>query len=285
MSELAEVPAALSGQIELGDRALVNRLGYGAMRITGEGIWGEPRDPDEARAVLRRAVELGVNFIDTAHSYGPDVSERLIGEALFPYPDDLIVATKSGLQRSGPGAWEPDGRPETIRRDCERSLTLLQVETIDLYQLHRVDPNVPLEESLGAFVELQQEGKVRLIGISNVDVEQLKRAKAVTEIVSVQNRYSLTDRSSEDVLELCEHEGIGFLPWHPLEAGVLSRASELEAVAAAHGATPTQVAIAWLLARSPVMLPIPGTSSVAHLEENVAAAALQLTAEELDQLS
>jgi pyridoxine 4-dehydrogenase len=285
MSELAEVPAALSGQIELGDRALVNRLGYGAMRITGEGIWGEPRDPDEARAVLRRAVELGVNFIDTAHSYGPDVSERLIGEALFPYPDDLIVATKSGLQRSGPGAWEPDGRPETIRRDCERSLTLLRVETIDLYQLHRVDPNVPLEESLGTFVELQQEGKVRLIGISNVDVEQLKRAKAVTEIVSVQNRYSLTDRSSEDVLELCEHEGIGFLPWHPLEAGVLSRASELEAVADAHGATPTQVAIAWLLARSPVMLPIPGTSSVAHLEENVAAAALQLTAEELDQLS
>jgi pyridoxine 4-dehydrogenase len=285
MSELAEVPAALSGQIELGDRALVNRLGYGAMRITGAGIWGEPRDPDEARAVLRRAVELGVNFIDTAHSYGPDVSERLIGEALFPYPDDLIVATKSGLQRSGPDAWHPDGRPETIRRDCERSLTLLRVETIDLYQLHRVDPDVPLEESLGTFVELQQEGKVRLIGISNVDVEQLERAKAVTEIVSVQNRYSLTDRSSEDVLELCQHEGIGFLPWHPLEAGALSRASELEAVAAAHGATPTQVAIAWLLARSPVMLPIPGTSSVAHLEENVAAAALQLSAEELTQLS
>ena len=285
MSELTELPAALSGQIELGDRALVNRLGFGAMRITGPGIWGEPRDLDEARRVLRRAVELGVNFIDTAHAYGPGVSEELIGEALSPYADDLIIATKSGLQRGGPGEWNPDGRPETIRRECEESLTRLRVETIDLYQLHRIDPDVPLEESLGTFVELQQEGKVRLIGVSNVSAEELRQAQAVTEIVSVQNRYSLSDRSSDDVLEICQHEGIGFLPWNPIEGGALSSADELESVAAAHGATHAQVALAWLLARSPMMLPIPGTSSVAHLEENVAAAALELSEEELAQLS
>jgi pyridoxine 4-dehydrogenase len=285
MSEQAEVRAALSGQIELGGQATVNRLGFGAMRVTGPDIWGEPRDPDEARRVLRRAVELGVNFIDTAHAYGPEVSERLIGEALHPYPDDLIVATKAGLQRSGPGAWDPDGRPETIRRECELSLKLLRRETIDLYQLHRVDPDVPLEESLGTIVELRDEGKVRLIGVSNMSVDQLRRAQAVTEIVSVQNRFSLSDRSSDDVLEICEREHIAFLPWAPLEMGDLTRAQRLEALAAEHSATTGQVALAWLLARSPVLLPIPGTSSVAHLEENVAAAALQLSAEELAQLA
>lgn len=285
MSEEAELGAALSGQIELGGKAAVNRLGYGAMRITGPDIWGEPSDPEEARRLLRRAVELEVNFIDTAYAYGPEVSERLIGEALHPYPDDLIVATKCGLQRSGPGAWDPDGRPERIRRDCERSLTLLRRETIDLYQLHRIDPDVPLEESLGTMVELQAEGKVRLIGVSNVSADELRRAQAVTEIVSVQNRYSLGDRSSEDVLGICEREGIAFIPWFPLAEGALTRGRELETVAAGHNATAAQVALAWLLARSPVMLPIPGTSSVAHLEENVAAAALRLSAAELAQLS
>lgn len=284
MSEQAALGAALSGQIELGGKAAVNRLGFGAMRVTGPGIWGEPDDPEEARRLLRRVVELGVTFIDTAYAYGPEVSERLIGEALHPYPNDLIVATKCGLQRSGPGAWDPDGRPERIRRDCERSLTLLRRETIDLYQLHRIDPEVPLEESLGTMVELQAEGKVRLIGVSNVSADELRQAQALTEIVSVQNRYSLGDRSSEDVLEICEREGIAFIPWFPLAEGALTRERELETVAAGHDATAAQVALAWLLARSPVMLPIPGTSSVAHLEENVAAAALRLSAEEVAQL-
>ena len=281
MSEQTDVPAAARGTIELGGDTVVNRLGYGGMRLTGRGIWGEPADPDEARRVLRRAVELGVNFIDTAHAYGPEVNERLIGETLSPYPDDLIVATKGGLQRGGPDLWSPDGRPETLRRECELSLTLLRRETIDLYQLHRPDPGVPLEESLGTIVELQTEGKVRLIGISNVNVDELRRAQAVTEIVSVQNRYSFGDRSSDDVLAACEREGIVFLPWAPLESGNLTRAQRLDAIAAEHGATTGQVALAWLLARSPAMLPIPGTSSVAHLEENVAAASLQLTPEEL----
>jgi pyridoxine 4-dehydrogenase len=273
------------GRLALGREVRVNRLGFGAMRITGPGVWGEPDDPAEALRVLRRAVELGVNFIDTAASYGPEVSERLIAEALHPYPDDLIVATKSGFQRGGPGRWDPDGRPATIRRDCERSLRLLRVETIDLYQLHTVDPNVPIEESLGTFVELQSEGKVRMIGVSNVSVEQLRRARAVSELVSVQNRFSLGDRASDDVLEACEHDGIAFLPWYPLGAGALTRGEGLEQVAADHEATPAQVAIAWLLARSPVMLPIPGTSSLSHLEENVAAAAIRLSERDLERLS
>src|SRR5665213_2438498 len=281
MSEDTETPAAQSGQIELGGNTAVNRLGYGAMRITGAGIWGEPADPDEARRLLRRAVELGVNFIDTAHAYGPEVSERLIGEALAPYPDDLIVGTKGGLQRSGPGLWQPDGRPETLRRECELSLTLLRRETIDLYQLHRPDPGVPLEESLGAIVELQSEGKVRLIGVSNVNADELRQAQAVTTIASVQNRYSAGDRSSDDVLAICERDGIAFLPWAPLGGGDLTQAQHLAAIAAEHDATPGQVALAWLLARSPMMLPIPGTSSIEHLEENVAAAALRLTADEV----
>lgn len=280
-----QLEAALAGRIELGRERSVNRLGFGAMRITGPGIWGEPRDPEEARRVLRRAVELGVEFIDTAHSYGPEVSERLIGEALYPYPDELVIGTKSGLLRSGPDAWLRDARPESIRSDVERSLTLLRRERIDLLQLHRVDPRVPIEESLGVMAALRVEGKVDMIGVSNVSVEELERARAITEIVSVQNRYSLGDRESEDVLAICERDGIAFLPWHPLGAGSLTRASELDQVAAAHGATAAQVAIAWLLQRSPVMLPIPGTSSVAHLEENLAAAGLELSDEELERLA
>ena len=280
----AQVEAAVAGRIALGPQRTVNRLGFGSMRITGPGIWGEPRDPDEARRVLWRALELGVDFIDTAHAYGPEVSERLIAEALHPYPDELLVATKSGLQRSGPNAWYPDGRPETIRYDCERSLTRLRRERIDLLQLHRVDPRVPIEESLGAVAALRVEGKVDMIGVSNVSVEQLGRARAITDIASVQNRYSLGDRESEDVLAICERDGIAFLPWHPLGAGSLTQAPGLDLVAAAHGATAAQVAIAWLLQRSPAMLPIPGTSSVAHLEENVAAAGLELSNVEFGRL-
>jgi pyridoxine 4-dehydrogenase len=281
---MSDVPAAQSGQIDVGD-TVVNRLGFGAMRITGTGIWGEPADAESAHRVLRRAIELGVNFIDTAYAYGPEVSERLIGEALHPYPDGLIVATKTGLQRNGPNQWHSDARPETIRRECERSLELLRTETIDLYQLHAPDPAVPLEESLGTIVDLQSEGKVRLIGVSNFDADQLRRAQAVTDIVSVQNRANFGDRSSDDVLAICERDGIAFLPWAPLGSGDLTRAKHLEEIAAAHGATTGQVALAWLLARSPAVLPIPGTSSVEHLEENVAAAALRLSADEVAQLA
>ncbi len=277
--------AGASGRLRLGDTSEVNRLGFGAMRITGTGIWGEPADRESAVNVLRRAVELGVNLIDTAAAYGPEVSERLIADALYPYPEDLIIATKSGFQRSGPNAWTPDGRPEVIRADCERSLRLLRLETIDLYQLHTVDPNVPLEESLGAIIELQQAGKVRLIGVSNISLAQLAAARTLTPIVSVQNRYSLGDRTSDAVLAECERDGLAFLPWFPLGAGSLTRGQALERIAAAHAATAAQVALAWLLARSPVMLPIPGTSSVPHLEENVAAAALALSPAELDELS
>jgi aryl-alcohol dehydrogenase-like predicted oxidoreductase len=265
------------------DGLTVNRLGFGAMRITGRGIWGEPERADEARAVLRRAVELGVDFVDTAHSYGPEVSERLIGETLRPYPDGLVVATKSGFARSGPDRCEADCRPETVRADCERSLQLLGVDRIDLLQLHTVDPRVPYEESVGAIAELQREGKVRCVGISNVDVEHLRRARAVTGIVSVQNRYSLWDRRSEAVLEACEADGIAFIPWAPI-GGTVENRTRLAEVAREVGATETQVALAWLLRRSPVMLPIPGTSSVAHLEENVAAASVELSDEQARRL-
>jgi pyridoxine 4-dehydrogenase len=284
MATEQSAPAAQSGQFELSGEVAVNRLGFGAMRITGQGIWGEPADVDEARNVLRRAVELGVNFIDTAYAYGPEVSERLIGETLAPYPDDLVVATKTGLQRSGPNQWHPDARPDTIRRECERSLELLRTETIDLYQLHRPDPGVPLEESLGTMADLQREGKVRMIGVSNVNAEELRRAQAVTTIASVQNRASLGDRSSDDILAICERDGIAFLPWAPLDNGDLTSATALSGIAAEHGATASQVALAWLLARSPAMVPIPGTSSVKHLEENVGAAALRLTTDELARI-
>jgi aryl-alcohol dehydrogenase-like predicted oxidoreductase len=259
----------------------VYRLGFGAMRITGQGIWGEPRDPELAKKVLRRVVELGVNLIDTADSYGPHVSERLIGEVLHPYPEGLVIATKGGLVRPGPGIWKSDAQPERLRQAIEGSLERLKVERIDLYQLHSPDSKVPFEDSVGALVDLKREGKIRHIGLSNVDEDELRRARALTPIVSVQNRYSVTDRESESVLEVCERDGIGFLPWYPLDVGKLaSPRSALAKLATAKGATPAQLALAWLLARSPVMLPIPGTGSLEHLEENMGAAALKLTPDE-----
>jgi aryl-alcohol dehydrogenase-like predicted oxidoreductase len=281
----APVTASASGTFAIGDEVTVNRLGFGAMRLTGDGIWGEPRDPDECQRVLRRALELDVNLIDTADSYGPEVSERLIAEALHPYPDDLLIATKGGLTRSGPNQWHPDGRPEHLRQACEGSLARLRLERIELYQLHRVDPKVPLEESLGALIELRDEGKIARIGLSNVSVDQLTRARELTEIVSVQNRYNLIDRADEDVLEECERRGLAFIPWYPLATGTLARpGGPLARIAGRHGASPAQLALAWLLHRSAVMVPIPGTASVAHLEENVAAARIELSADEVQEL-
>jgi pyridoxine 4-dehydrogenase len=271
--------------LDLGGDLTVRRLGFGSMRITGRGIWGDPPDLDEAIAVLRRAVELGVNFIDTADSYGPFVSERLIAEALYPYPDDLVIATKGGLLRTGPGQWPTDGRPQHLRAACDESLQRLRLEQIPLYQLHRPDPEVPFEDSVGMLVELKREEKIRHIGLSNVTEAQLDEAMQLTPIVSVQNRYSRVDRSSESMVDRCESESIAFLPWAPVEAGKIGRDSPVARVAAAHGATPHQVALAWLLARSPVMLPIPGTGSVAHLEENAQAVSLRLTPEEVAELS
>ena len=263
----------------------INRLGFGAMRvIDNDHIWGEPRDRKHAHKVLRRAVELGVNFIDTAESYGPQTDETLIGEALHPYPKGLVIATKCGLARPSPGRWDADCRPEKIRQDLDGSLKRLRVERIDLWQLHTVDPKVPLEESLGAMVDAQRAGKVRHIGVSNFDVKQLERARKVANVVSVQNKYSLDARSSEDVLLHCEKLGIAFLPWYPLGDGSALRLSRVKKVAERLKATPAQVAIAWLLAKSPVMVPIPGTGSIAHLEENVAAAKLRLSKEDLAAL-
>ena len=278
-------PAAAAGPVGLGD-VTVNRMGFGAMRLTGQGTWGEPADREEAKRVLRRALELGVNLIDTANSYGPEVSERLIAETLHPYPEDLVIATKGGLTRPGPGDWRRDGRPEALREALEGSLRRLRLERIDVYQLHSVDATVPLEESLGALAELQQEGKIRHVGLSNVNPRQLAQARSIVEVVSVQNRYNLGDRYSESVIEACEREGIVFLPWFPLNAGALATAGgKLAEVAASHGATPAQVALAWLLRRSPAIAMIPGTSSVEHLEENVGAASLELTDAEFADLS
>ena len=272
--------AAAAGTLVLGDLN-VNRLGFGAMRITGPGIWGEPEDPDEAKAVLRRAVEFGINLIDTADIYGPEVSERLIAEALHPYPEGLVIATKGGLTRPEPDRLVPDGRPEHLREACEGSLRRLGVDRIDLYQFHTPDPNVPFEDSVWALAQLRDEGKVRHVGLSNVGVRELEIAIDIVPVVSVQNRYNLTDRSSEAVLQACEREGVGFIPWFPLATGRLARPDgPLGDIAARHDATPSQVALAWLLGHSPAMLPIPGTSSVAHLEENVAAAALELSEDE-----
>jgi aryl-alcohol dehydrogenase-like predicted oxidoreductase len=264
----------------------VRRLGFGAMRITGDGIWGPPDDPEAARALLRRVVELGVNLIDTADSYGPEVSENLIAEALYPYPEGLVIATKGGLRRTGPGQWPRDARPERLRETCEGSLRRLKVDRIDLYQLHAPDEHVPYEDSVGALKELQDEGKIRHIGISNVSLKQLQQARGLVDVVTVQNRYNVTDRSSEDVLDACEEAGIGFIPWFPLATGSLADpGGPLEEVAHAHDATPGQVALAWLLARSRVMLPIPGTSSAEHLEENVDAQQLTLSDEERDAIA
>jgi pyridoxine 4-dehydrogenase len=273
----------MTSTFTIGGDLEVRRLGFGAMRITGDGIWGPPADPDNAKAVLHRVLELGVNLIDTADSYGPEVSENLIAEALHPYPEGLVIATKGGLRCTGPGEWPRDAHPDRLRECLEGSL---RVERIDLYQLHAPDPKVPLEDSLGALKEAQAEGKIRHIGVSNVSVAELERARAVVDVVTVQNRYNLVDRHSESVLDACESAGIGFIPWFPLATGDLARpGGPLDELAEAHDAKPSQLAIAWLLARSPVMLPIPGTASVPHLEENVAAAELRLESQELDRLA
>jgi len=276
----------MSGLTLGSDLHVANRLGFGAMRLTGAGIWGEPDDPDEARAVLRRALELGVALIDTADSYGPEVSERLIGETLHPYPDGLVIATKAGFERSGPDRWHVNGRPEHLRAACDGSLQRLRLERIDLYQLHRIDRNVPLEEQLGTLADLQREGKIRHVGLSEVSVADVRRVRETVEIASVQNHYNLANRGADDVLDICEDEGLGFLPWFPLGAGDLAEpGGPLDRAARALDATPGQVALAWLLRRSPVMLPIPGTGSVAHLEENMAAAELELPDDVFDELA
>jgi pyridoxine 4-dehydrogenase len=277
--------AQASGTFSIGGDLTVNRLGFGAMRLTGEGVWGPPADRDECIRVLRRAVELGVNFIDTANSYGPYVSEELIREALHPY-DGVVIATKAGLLRTGPDVWPVLGYPAYLRQECEMSLRRLGVDTIDLFQLHRIDTKFPAEDQIGELVALQREGKIRHIGLSEVNVEELEAAQKVATIVSVQNMYNITVRSAEPVLEACEAQGIGFIPWFPLAAGPLAApGGPLQRIADSHHATPSQLALAWLLKRSPVMLPIPGTSKVAHLEENVAAAEIELSDEEFETMS
>jgi aryl-alcohol dehydrogenase-like predicted oxidoreductase len=288
-STISGTPAAQAGTITIGGDLVVNRMGYGAMRITGNGIFGPPADPDEARRVLRRAVELGVDFIDTADSYGPHVSEKLIAEALHPYPEGLVIATKGGFRRPGPSQWKTNGRPEYLRSALEGSLSRLKLERIDLWQLHRIDPEVPADEQFGVLAEFVRQGKVRHVGLSEVGVEEIRAARRVVPIASVQNRYNLFDREWEDVLDYCEREGIVFIPWFPLGAGSLSpeersARGRLDRVAQRRHATVMQVALAWLLARSPVMLPIPGTSRVKHLEENIAAAELELSDGDLREL-
>jgi pyridoxine 4-dehydrogenase len=279
MSERKSLHAGSAGTIDVGGDLTVNRLGFGAMRITGDGIWGQPADRDEAKAVLRRAIELGVTFIDTADSYGPDVSEELIGETLHPYPDDLVIATKGGLERTGPGQWPVNGRPEHLIEACEGSLRRLRLEQIPLYQFHRPDPAVPLEDSIGALVTLKDQGKIRHIGLSNVDEEQLRRAQRLTPIVSIQNRYNVDDRRSEPLIDLCEQEQIVFLPWAPIQN--LDGNRIVRQIAQDHDVTPRQIVLAWLLARSPSILPIPGTGSASHLDDNIAAAAIKLTPAEV----
>jgi aryl-alcohol dehydrogenase-like predicted oxidoreductase len=277
--------AQASGTFTVGGDLTINRLGFGAMRITGDGVWGPPADRDECIRVLRRAVELGINFIDTADSYGPDVSEQLIRDALHPYPEGLVIATKAGLLRTGPNDWTPLGFPAYLRQQCEMSLRHLGVERIDLFQLHRIDTKFPAEDQIGELAKLQQEGKIRHIGLSEVTVDQLAGAQKVAPIVSVQNMYNLTARRSEPLLQVCEAQGIGFIPWAPLGSGPLvAKDGPLQKIAADHGVGPSQLAVAWLLKRSPVMVPIPGTSKVDHLDENVAAAEIELTDAEFDAL-
>jgi len=283
MSEFPTVHARLAGTIDVAGDLPVNRLGFGAMRVTGAGIWGPPADRDEAKAVLRRAVELGTNFIDTADSYGPQISEELIHEALHPYPDDLVIATKGGLERTGPGQWPANGRPGHLLEACEGSLRRLALEQIPLYQFHRPDPTVPLEDSIGALVTLKEQGKVRHIGLSNVTEDQLRRAQRLTAIVSIQNRYNVDDRRSESLVDLCEQEQMVFLPWAPIQN--LDRNRTVQQLAQRYGASPRQIVLAWLLARSLSILPIPGTGSVSHLEDNVAAAAISLTSAEVASLT
>jgi pyridoxine 4-dehydrogenase len=277
--------ATASGTFLLGGDLEVRRLGFGAMRLTGPGITGRPHDEDTARAVLRRAIELGVNHVDTADAYGPFVNEELIAEALHPYPDDLAIATKGGLVRTGSGGdWPKDGRPEHLKEACEGSLKRLRVDRIDVYYLHRPDPEVPYEDSVGALKELKDEGKIRHVAVSNVNMERLAIARGIVDIAAVQNQYSLTDRRANDVLAECERSGIGFVPWAPLDAGALDPGGPVARIAERHGATPTQIALAWLLRASAVMLPIPGTGSLRHLEENVAAAEIDLSADDMREL-
>jgi pyridoxine 4-dehydrogenase len=278
-----EVSASLAGSISLGDKVSVHRLGYGAMRLTGDGIWGPPKDRKAALAVLRRAAELGVNFIDTADSYGPGISEELIAEALFPYPKDFVIATKGGWNRPGPNQWTHDASPEHLRNAIEGSLKRLRLDRIEVYQLHAPDPVVPFETSVETLAELQKEGKIHFVGLSNVTREHIERARKIVPIVSVQNRYSFADREWDYVVDHCERNGIAFIPWFPLGAGKVA-GDILNRVAKAHQSTPLQVALAWLLQRSPIMLPIPGTSSIEHLEENIRAATLRLTQEEYQEL-
>ena len=277
-STVSTPSAKASGTFAIGGDLTVNRLGYGAMRITGNGIWGEPKDRETAKKVLRRAVELGVNFIDTADSYGPEVSEQLIGEALAPYAKGVVIATKAGLTRQGPDQWLPVGRPEYLIQQVEMSLRRLKLERIDLWQLHRIDPKVPVEESLGAIKKLQEQGKIRHVGLSEVKPHEIDQARKVIEIVSVQNQYNLSDRQHEDVVAYCTKHKLAFIPWFPVASGKLAKpGGKLDATAKAHGATVSQLSLAWLLHHSPVILPIPGTSSVAHLEENIAAAGVKLS--------
>jgi pyridoxine 4-dehydrogenase len=283
---LIQPPARRSGVFKIGGDTPVHRLGFGAMRLTGKGIWGEPEDPAECIAVLRRAVDLGINFIDTADSYGPFVSERLIAQALHPYPKGVVIATKAGLQRPGPDQWEPDGRPEYLRERCEGSLRRLKLDRIELFQLHRIDPKVSLEDQIGILVTLQNEGKIHHIGLSEVSVEQILAVQRLTPIASVQNLYNLVERRSEDVLNFCTREGIGFIPWFPLATGTLANTGgPLASAAKEFGASPGQIALAWLLKKSPLMLPIPGTSSVDHLESNAQSALLHLDDHLMAQLS
>jgi pyridoxine 4-dehydrogenase len=286
MSDSKSANAAQSGTFTLGGDLTVHRLGFGAMRITGQGIWGAPKDPEECKRVLKRTLDLGVNLIDTADSYGPEISEELIAEALYPYPQGLVIATKGGLTRQGPDIWKPVGRPEYLQQCVEMSLRRLKVDTIDLYQLHRIDPKVPADETLGALKEMQQAGKIRHIGLSEVSVAEIEHAKTIVDVVSVQNEYNLANRKSEEVLDYCTKNSLGFIPWFPVAGGDLVKPGGiLDQAAKTHDATVAQLALAWLLKRSPVMLPIPGTSSVAHLEENVASAGISLTDEEFDALT
>jgi aryl-alcohol dehydrogenase-like predicted oxidoreductase len=285
MSGLATQPARASGKFAIGGDLPVVRLGYGSMQLTGPGVWGEPRDHDEAVRVLRRAVELGVTFIDTADSYGPGVSERLIREALHPYPDELVIATKAGFVRPGPNRWERNGKPEYLKTEAEKSLRLLSLERIELFQLHRIDPEVPLADQLGALMELQAEGKIGRIGLSEVSVPEIQAAREITPIATVQNLYNLSDRSAQPVLDYCEREQIGFIPWFPMATGRLADGDgPLRRMAEQRSVTPAQLALAWLLHRSPVLLPIPGTSTVAHVEENVGAALIELSPDQVTQL-
>ncbi len=283
---LDTLPAQASGTFDLGGDITINRLGYGSMQLTGEGVWGPPRDEQEAIRVLRRAIELGVNFIDTADSYGPAVAEPLIAKALKPYASDLVIATKGGLTRSGPDDWRPVGRPEYLRQQTEMSLRWLGVDRIDLYQLHRIDPKVPLEDQVGELKKLQDEGKIRHIGLSEVSIDEVKQAQKIATIATVQNLFNLTNRKSEELLDWSAEQGIGFIPWFPLATGSLAGSGgPLDELAEKKGATPSQLALAWLLKRSPVMLPIPGTSTVAHLDDNMHGAEIELTDAEFAELN